>query len=168
MKHIKKFNEGFFDFLKKGKKDSTAGEGGDSYGERPRRDDYSSINKDDNSLIPFHLFHQAKEIRNIIDQKIENLESDDNFIEIMGMIKNGEIKKAKSDTERNHFRIGKNAKFVLNDGRVISVHPVKTWESSNGDYDIYYVMIVNNSPLGYISYSNYKYILGEVNKNLDF
>lgn len=167
-KHLKSFesfshtdnsslNEGFFDFLK---------------GERSRTDsttftrqDYSSINKEDNSLIPFNLFHKSVEIRNIVNHKIKNLEKDNNFIEIMDMIKNGEIKKAKSETERNHFRIGKNAKFVLNDDRVISINPIQTWESSDGDYDVYYIMSVDESPLGYISRNNYYYILDEVNKS---
>lgn len=148
MKHIKKFNENW----------------------SPRQFEILQdfLNKDDNSLIPFSLFHPNYEIRNIVEYKIKKLEKDNVFIEIMDMIKKGEIKKAKTGTERNFFRIGENAKFVLNDGRVVSVHPVKTWESSDGDYDIHYVMVVDESPLGYISYSNYRYILGEVNKNLDF
>lgn len=163
MKHIKKFNEGFFDFLKGGKSSSSSDSGSTKH-----TWDYSSINKEDNSLIPFNLFHKSVEIRNIVNHKIKNLEKDNNFIEIMDMIKNGEIKKAKSETERDHFRIGKNAKFVLNDDRVISINPIKTWESSDGDYDVYYIMSVDESPLGYISHNNYYYILGEVNKSLDF
>ena len=176
MKHIKKFNEGFFDFLKGERPrtvrscvgDECGGGIKDKKGKSSFTWDYSSINKEDNSLIPFNLFHKAVEIRNIVDHKIKNLEKDDNFIEIMDMIKNGEIKKAKSEEERNHFRIGKNAKFVLNDDRVISINPIKTWENLDGDYDVYYIMSVDKSPLGYISRSNYNYILGEVNKSLDF
>lgn len=181
MKHIKKFNEGFFDFLK-GERPRTvcscaggecSGRIKDKKGKSSNTDSttstrYSSINKEDNSLIPFNLFHKAPEIRNIVEHKIKNLEKDNNFIEIMDMIKNGEIKKAKTDVEKNYFRIGNNAKFVLNDGRVISINPIKTWESSDGDYDVYYIMSVDKSPLGYISRSNYNYILGEVKKSLDF
>lgn len=160
MKYIKKFNEGFLDFLKSPSKSNSQ--------TKEKKHDYSSINRDDNSLIPFSLFHPTPEVKDIVNQKISNLENDGEFIEIMNMIENGEFKKAKSDTTQNHFNIGKDVKIILSDDRAISVNTVKTWERADGDYDVYYVMSVDGSPLGYISSSNYRNILSKVKNYLNF
>lgn len=137
MKHIRRFNEGF---------------------ENP-------IN--DSQLIPLNLFRCNDETRKLVAEKIKNLENDANFTGIMDMIKSGEIIQAETTPTKNFFNIGQQIRFVLSDNREITVDPVKTWEKSDGDYDTYYTMTVDKSPLGYISYPNYRYILGEVINGLD-
>lgn len=152
MKHIKKFNESFLDFFKKPRKVET-----DS-----KKPDFSSINTQDNSLIPFRLFYPVPEIKSIVKQKINNLERDEDFIEIMDMIENDDFKKAREEDSKLYHNIGNKGKLILNDGRVVTVSPITTWEESNGNYDEYFVMHVDNSPLGYISYQTYKLIIDKI------
>lgn len=87
----------------------------------------------------------------MISEKIKLLEKDPIFKEIIEMIENGDFNKAKN-TERDVFRI------KLNDGRIINMHPLNTWENSSGDYDRHYIIGIDKDPLGYISRKTFENI----------
>lgn len=129
------------------------------------KDKYSMIKTDDTSLIPFDKFHPGREIKEIVNKKINLLEQDSEFQNIMEMIRKGDIKKANQSEVRDFFKHGSNqGKLMLSDDRIIKVVPARTWEDRTGDYDIYYVMKVDEKNLGYISYNNYREVLKAIDQ----
>ncbi|MDY0270227.1 hypothetical protein [Trichloromonas sp.] len=164
MKNIKNFNDytnpqvnEWFGFGKKRKRE-------EEYqkrrlkSEEDRQSRLSQIDPNDTSPIPFADFWPDDITKKLIDQKIKVLENTTEFKEIMDDIENGEIKDVRELPTKNYYQIGQTYQLILNDGRLIDVRPTKTWENSSGDYDSYYIMIVDDEFLGYISYINYKLI----------
>jgi hypothetical protein len=119
--------------------------------------DYSMIDKNSISLVPFGKFHPVKEIKDIIKSKISLLESDEDFQIIMEMIKSHKIRNFKKEPQY----YGTYYELTLNSGDIVGVGPMKSWEK-DGDYDIYYIMSFNDQLLGYISYENYNIIINSI------
>lgn len=138
--------------------------------------DAVGLPREDPSLIPGVDYKPTPEVRARIKSKIDLLERDPKFQEIMDMIESGKIKKAVKVTTRNFFRLDPSLKLQLLDDRIIKIGVIKSWEDSRGNYDHNYVIYVDDGrggaiqavPLGYISFKNYTTALKAVENFNEF
>jgi hypothetical protein len=124
--------------------------------------DFSNLHVDDTKFIEYGDFIPSEEVREIVRRKIEILEKDPKFHDILEIIRYGEFIDAKSMRTQNFFKLPKSCEIKLEEDRILKVFPMKTLELGNGDFDVHYCMTINDKPGGYISYENFENILKTV------